>query len=76
MTREEHQLVIEMFKQQILYYAGLVEILASRGVVESTDLKAFDALVSDTTRELLERNVQEDYLKCGRVLGVTGLPEL
>jgi len=74
MTAQEHQLIIEMFKQQALYYAGLVEILKSRGVIDRDDLDAFDSLVSSTTRELLEQNVQEDYLRCGKILGVTGLP--
>ena len=66
---------MEMFKQQTLYYAGLVELLKSRGILDRTDLEAFDQLVSDTKRELLERIVEEDYLKCGRVLGVTDLPK-
>ncbi len=75
MTPAEHQLIVGMFKQQAMYYAGLVELLHSRGIVESGDLKAFDALVSGTKRELLERNVVEDYLESGRMLGVTDLPE-
>jgi hypothetical protein len=76
MTQQEHQLVIEMFKQQAMYYAGLVELLASRGIIDPGDLEAFDDVVSHTKRELLERNVLEDYLESGRRLGVTGLPEL
>ena len=70
MTTGEHQLIIEMFKQQTLLYAGLVELLKSRGILDSGDLKAFDALVVGTKRELLERNVLGDYLRSGRVLGV------
>jgi hypothetical protein len=45
MTAEEHQLIIEMFKQQTLFYAGLVEILKSRDILEPGDLQAADALV-------------------------------
>jgi hypothetical protein len=67
--------IVGMFKQQVMYYAGLVELLHSRGIVESGDLKAFDALVSGTKRELLERNVVEDYLESGKMLGVTDLPD-
>jgi hypothetical protein len=74
MTQEEHLLIIEMFKQQALYYAGLVELLRSRGVIDPGDLEAFDDVVSHTKRELLERNVLEDYLESGRMLGVTDLP--
>lgn len=70
MTASEHRLVLEMFKQQALFYGGLVELLKSRGLLERGDLKAFDSLVSDSSRELLEKNVLEDYLKTARVLGV------
>lgn len=75
MTPEEHRLIIEMFKQQTLFYAGLVEILQSRGVIDHGDLEAFDDVVSHTKRELLERHVEEDYVRFGTTLGVTGLPE-
>jgi hypothetical protein len=74
MTPEEHRIIIEMFKQQTLYYAGLVELLKSRGVIERGDLEAFDSLVAGTKRELLERRVVNDYLESGRILGVSGLP--
>jgi hypothetical protein len=75
MTPQEHQLQIEMLKQQMMYYAGLVELLKSRGVIERGDLQAFDSLVSETNREPLERFVEESYLSNGRVLRVSGLPE-
>jgi hypothetical protein len=75
MTPDEHRLMIEMFKQQDLQYAGLAELLRSRGVLERGDLERFDALVLNTKRELLEQTVAESYLECGRVLGVTDLPE-
>ncbi len=75
MTTAEHQLIIGMFKQQALLYAGLIELLRSREILEQGDLERFDALVVDTKRELLERNVLEDYLESGKRLGVTGLPE-
>jgi hypothetical protein len=70
MTTAEHQLVIEMFKQQTLLYAGLVELLRSRDILDRGDLERFDALVLDTKRELLERNILEDYLRSGKILGV------
>src|SRR5277367_2937428 len=56
MTPEEHQLILEMLKQQRLLYAGLVELLKSRGIVSRGDLEAFDDLVSTSSREFLERN--------------------
>ena len=75
MTPKEHRLVIEMFKQQALYYADLIELLRSRGVIEAGDLERFDAWISHTKREPLEQTVVENYLTTGRNLGVTGLPE-
>jgi hypothetical protein len=75
MTPEEHQLIVEMFKQQALYYAGLIQILKSRGILCKGDLEAFDALVSSSSRELLEQNVEAEYLSSAAILGViTGLP--
>lgn len=76
MTPEEHELVIEMFRQQTLYYAGLVELLKSRKLIDAGDLQAFDALVSASSRQSLEWRVKEDYLTTGKILGVTGLPVL
>ena len=70
MTSEEHQLILEMFKQERLLYAGLVEVLKSRDLLERGDLQAFDDLVSASSRELLERNVLEDYLSAAKTLGV------
>ena len=75
MTSEEHQLIIGMFKQQAMYYAGLLELLRSRGMIEAGDLERFDEWTAHTKREPLERIVVEDYLESGRRLGVTGLPE-
>lgn len=74
MTTSEHRLIVEMLKNQILLYAGLVEILKSRGIVEKGDLDAFDELVSASHREFLEQNVEADYLRNAATLGViTGL---
>ena len=71
MSPEEHQLVLEMFKQQRVLYAGLVEALKSRDVLSRGDLQAFDALVSASSRELVEQNTKEDYLATAKTLGVT-----
>jgi hypothetical protein len=71
MTIAEHQLMIEMFKQQAMYYAGLLELLRSRGVIEFGDLERFDEWISHTKREPLERIVVEDYLAHAKTLGVT-----
>ncbi len=77
MTPKEHQLVIQMFKQQMLMYAAIVELLKSRGVVEnSADLNAFDALVSASSREFLEENTEASYRDIAAILGVTDLPPL
>jgi hypothetical protein len=75
MTPEEHQLVIEMFKRQTIIYAGLVKALQSRGILDEGDLHAFDALVSASSRQFLEQNVEEYYRSSAIILGVnTGLP--
>jgi hypothetical protein len=75
MTTDEHQLIIEMFKQQAVMYAGLLETLKSRDILDRGDLQAFDALVSASSRELLEQNVEAEYLSNAKILGViTGLP--
>jgi hypothetical protein len=77
MTPEEHQLIVEMFKQQALYYAGLVEALKSRGILSDGDLEAFDALVCSSSRERLEQIVEKDYRRAATILGVqTGMPSL
>ena len=75
MTQAEHRLVVEMFKNQALLYAGLIEILKSRDIVGQGDLDAFDELVSASLRQSLERNVEAEYQANAKVLGViTGLP--
>jgi len=74
MTEREHLLIIEMFKQQTLYYAGLVELLRSRGVLESSDLPAFDALVSASSRAAVVRELEDYYRGVATTLGVTGVP--
>ncbi len=70
MTTQEHQVMIEMFQQQAMLYAGLVEILKSRDVIHRTDLVTFDTLVC-TNRELVEPNIRDRYLESCRVLGVS-----
>lgn len=77
MTTAEHQLIVEMFKNQRLIFDILIELLKSRGVVQSGDLAAFDALVSQSEahRDELERQVGEEYQRSATILGVqTGLP--
>jgi hypothetical protein len=71
MSPQEHQLIIEMFKQQTLLYAGLLEALKSRGILGKGDLEAFDALVCSSSRELLERHVEAEYQSNATILGVT-----
>lgn len=77
MTSKEHQLVMEMFKQQALLYAVLIECLKSREVVGHDDLEAFDQLLCDDVqrRDAIENHVEEDYRRFAGILGVTGLPE-
>ena len=70
MTTPEHQLIIEMFKQQTLVYAGLVELLKSRGILEPGDLDAFDSLVSASSRQALEQRLVEHYRATAKILGL------
>ncbi|MGC1362233.1 MAG: hypothetical protein WA826_13740 [Silvibacterium sp.] len=67
-------MMIEMFKQQALFYAGLIELLKSRDLIGRGDLQAWDALVSVSSRETVERNIEESYRSTGKILGVNGLP--
>ncbi len=70
MTPAEHRLIVEMFKHQTLVYAGLIKLLQSREIVAEGDLFAFDALVSASSRELLEREVEDQYRGFATILGV------
>ncbi len=74
MTDREHQLMMEMFKQQAIYYAGLVELLKSRGLLDSGDLPAFDALVSASSRSAVAEESERYYRDIAEVLGVIGVP--
>ena len=71
MTTAEHQLIIEMFKEQAVRYAGLLQSLKSAGILERGDLQAFDALVSASSQQLLEENTKAEYLAHAKTLGVT-----
>jgi DNA-binding GntR family transcriptional regulator len=70
MTTAEHQVIIEMFKQQRMFYVGIVKLLQSREIASESDLQAFDALVV-SEREVVEQQVTEDYLAIGKAFGVT-----
>ena len=69
MITAEHQLVVEMFKQQRLFYVGLIKLLQSREIVSEGDLHAFDALAV-AERESVESGVKEEYLRAAKTLGV------
>jgi hypothetical protein len=77
MTPAEHRLLVEMFKQQTLAYAALVEVLKSRDILSDGDLEAADALVSSSSRLALEQNVVEEYRGIAKIVGVqTDLPDV
>lgn len=77
MTAREHTLVIEMFKQQMILYADLIECLKSREIVGPGDLEAVDQLLCDDEKRrcAIENHVEADYRRFAEILGVTGLPE-
>ena len=75
MTKDEHRLIVSMLKNQTMLYAGLLEILKSRGIVEGDDLLAFDAAISPSRRKSVEQSVEAEYLSTAAICGVkTGLP--
>jgi len=77
MTSNEHRLVLQMFTQQARMMSTLIAILESRGVLEESDLLAYDALqVADETQvDELEQEVRKVYQGFATFLGLkTGLP--
>jgi hypothetical protein len=73
MTREEHQLMIEMFHQQDMLMAALVEALKSKEVLDQGDIAAYDALIAgrgDEVRTRLRSRVEESYQEAALFHGV------
>jgi hypothetical protein len=72
MTKDEHKLMVWMFTRQTMLIEALVELLKSRGIVESSDVEAFEALVFE--RETLDRAILESvgsqYTKFAQLLGI------
>jgi len=79
MTTAEHRLILQMFTQQAHIISTLIAILESRGVLEKSDLLAYDAhQAADEVRAIeLEQEVKEMYQGFAKALGVTtGLPHV
>jgi hypothetical protein len=77
MTENEHRLVVQMFIQQARMMSTLVAILESRGILENSDLLAYDAhqVADEAHVSELEREVKKMYQEFAEVSGVTtGLP--
>ena len=49
---------------------GLVAALNSRDVLDRGDLEAFDALVSASSRQVVEEHTKAEYLAHAKTLGV------
>jgi len=77
MTIEEHSLMLYMFAQQQKLIICLVEAMKTNDLLRAGDLEAFHAIAfpSDTAQAIVERRVNEDYLRAGKTLGVQNLPE-
>lgn len=79
MTTTEHMLVVQMFTEQAKMLSTLVAILESRGILQKTDLDAYDHLQSaDESRvDEIERGVAVMYQRFATFLDVTtGLPRV
>lgn len=71
MDPAEHQLMIEMLKQQAVAFAALVEILRNRGIVHDGDLDAYTELLSLSGKQtLVEDRVGEAYREFATFFGV------
>jgi hypothetical protein len=78
MTTEEHTLMIAVLSAQLALNKAIMEMLKSRGLVESDDLGAFLALVSDHQQAAapLALVARQLYLSVAQQLGVvTGLED-
>jgi transcription initiation factor TFIIIB Brf1 subunit/transcription initiation factor TFIIB len=74
MTENEHRLMVFMFTRQTMLFRSLVELLKSRGVLESDDVAAFESLVvaqETSSRETLV-SVVDQYSRFARELGLQG----
>jgi hypothetical protein len=71
MTPEEHQLIIEMLKEQRVVYAALVEVLKSRDIMQDKDLEAANSLLDQSGKTvILEKQIEDSYSKFAKILGV------
>jgi hypothetical protein len=76
MTPEEHRLVIFVLARQYQQTKILIEILKSRGILESDDPTAFASAVclDVPSNNALLRQAKEEYLQAAKDMGVvTGL---
>jgi hypothetical protein len=48
MTHEEHKLMLFMFVKQMALFRALIESLKSKGLLETDDLQAYEALIRST----------------------------
>ena len=76
MTTNEHYLVITVLARQYQYVKTLIQILKSRGVLETDDFRAFQSLVvlDEASNDALLHRATEEYLTLAQNLGVdTGI---
>lgn len=79
MTPEEHALMVAILANQLQFTKAILEILNSRGLIESGDLGAFLALVQHHQKasEPLLESARQLYLAAAQHLGIeTGLEDL
>jgi hypothetical protein len=76
MTPEEHRLVILVLARQYQQTRIIIEMLKSRGVLETDDATAFASAVclDAPSNDALLRQAREEYLLAAKEMGViTGL---
>jgi hypothetical protein len=70
MTDAEHKLVVYMFAQQNIRFRALLEILKSRGVVDSGDFDAFEHLAVATMQDDNFLATIAQYTEFAKLLGL------
>lgn len=79
MTRDEHVLMLSLFTKQTQFIKMLLDMLKSRGIVDQSDLPAFEFSVrlDAASNVALFEQAKEKYLALAKGLGIeTGLENL
>jgi hypothetical protein len=74
MTPKNHQLMVFMFARQFMMVNSLIEILKNRGVLDDSDVEAFEELTRATETSQMDsfHAVVSQYSKFAEQLGISG----